>query len=296
MSEQLKILNEFYNNNKDNKLILSKEEIKQKMNKWLSSSEYYLNKEVYEKYFDEIVFGIDDGLCFTKTGVGYHDGTRFTFSEVEYMFSIISVHPVFEYSITGKDVKKCLFNLKEREKLFLNLKTTLLDPIKKVELEIERLVELEKIKKSKEDEKNRLIHLKKSKNNIINEFDVDGNGVIDLVEGNDFNLLLKRHQKQIIEIDRDYVHQFVKVSSYLKNKQKNIQLIFDSIKDTSSQQELKDYVGILKNEIHSYKLILFNSLNIIVSLVEDDMITFYEIYESFDKLNIFNSNWEIEVS
>ena len=26
------------------------------------------------------------------------------------------------------------------------------------------------------------------------------------------------------------------------------------------------------------------------------MVTFYEIYESFDKLNVFNSNWENEVS
>jgi hypothetical protein len=34
----------------------------------------------------------------------------------------------------------------------------------------------------------------------------------------------------------------------------------------------------------------------IVSLVEDDMITFYKIHNSFDKLNIFNSNWENEVS
>ena len=34
----------------------------------------------------------------------------------------------------------------------------------------------------------------------------------------------------------------------------------------------------------------------IISVVEDDLITFYEIYESFDKLNIFNSNWENEVS
>lgn len=34
----------------------------------------------------------------------------------------------------------------------------------------------------------------------------------------------------------------------------------------------------------------------IVSLIEDEMITFYEIYDMFDKLNIFDSNWEIEVS
>jgi hypothetical protein len=34
----------------------------------------------------------------------------------------------------------------------------------------------------------------------------------------------------------------------------------------------------------------------ITSLVESDLITFYEIYESFDQLGVFNSNWENEVS
>ena len=34
----------------------------------------------------------------------------------------------------------------------------------------------------------------------------------------------------------------------------------------------------------------------ITSLVNDDMIIFYEIHDSFDKLNMFNSNWENEVS
>jgi hypothetical protein len=32
------------------------------------------------------------------------------------------------------------------------------------------------------------------------------------------------------------------------------------------------------------------------ALVSDDLISFYEIYESFDKLNMFNSNWENEVA
>ena len=34
----------------------------------------------------------------------------------------------------------------------------------------------------------------------------------------------------------------------------------------------------------------------IISLIENDLITFYEIYETFDRINIFNSNWENEVS
>jgi hypothetical protein len=34
----------------------------------------------------------------------------------------------------------------------------------------------------------------------------------------------------------------------------------------------------------------------ITSLVDSDLTTFYEIYECFDQLGVFNSNWENEVS
>jgi methyl-accepting chemotaxis protein len=97
-------------------------------------------------------------------------------------------------------------------------------------------------------------------------------------------------------VDRNYVQQFVKVSSYLKTKKGNIQSIFNSIKDTQHQGELDIYVEILKGEIHTYNLILFNSLNMIVSLVEGDMITFYEIHEMFDTINMFDSKHEKDVS
>ena len=34
----------------------------------------------------------------------------------------------------------------------------------------------------------------------------------------------------------------------------------------------------------------------LVNLIEGEQFTFYELYEKFDKLNIFNTNWENEVS
>lgn len=135
------------------------------------------------------------------------------------------------------------------------------------------------------------------KENIFSELDKDNNGVIDVIEGeDDFMQLLKKHQEKISEYDKAYLQKFVKVFNYLKNKKENIQQIFLSMKDTHTQTALNDEIGILKNQIHSYNLILFHSINMIISLVEDDLITFYEIYESFDKLNMFNSNWENEVS
>jgi len=170
-------------------------------------------------------------------------------------------------------------------------------------------LEEERLKRLKEEEEKRLkreilglievlrlIKLNQSKSNVLSELDKDGNGEVDVIEGNDFNLLLKKHQKSIVEVDRTYVQQFVKISGYLKTKEKNIQSIFNLIKDTPNQEVLNEYVEVLKDDIHSYNLILFNSLNMIVSLVEDDMITFYEIHEMFDTLNMFDSKHEKDVS
>lgn len=161
--------------------------------------------------------------------------------------------------------------------------------------EIERIQNEEK--KTKEKEQQQLESLKKSQASLLLEFDKDGNGVIDAIEGSDdFMILIKKHQKKVIDVDKQLIQNFVRVSNYLKTKKQNIQDVFSSIKNTENQTQLDDNVGILKNQIHTYELLLFHSLNMIISIVEDDLISFYEIYESFDKLNIFNSNWENEVS
>lgn len=138
-------------------------------------------------------------------------------------------------------------------------------------------------------------NLKQMQSYIFQDLDKDGNGEVDVIEGDDFNKLLQKNQKKVIEIDRSYIQKFVKVSNYLQTKRKNIQLIFESIKN-ARYSELKEQANLLKNQIHIYEILLFHSISMIASLVDDNMIVFYEIYESFDKFGIFNSNWENEVT
>tara|TARA_B110000027_G_scaffold132943_1_gene160242 strand:- start:816 stop:2084 length:1269 start_codon:yes stop_codon:yes gene_type:complete len=157
----------------------------------------------------------------------------------------------------------------------------------------------ENVKKTKENKRIKILEKKKS--SILNKFDKDNNGIIDTIEDkNEFNQLLKKHQKIVIEkgkeFNQNYTHQFIKVGNYIKQKRSNLQLIFDCIKKVPNQKELNEYVKILDVEIHSYNLLLINSLILVISLIENDQITFYDIYERFDKLNIFNSNWENEVN
>jgi len=160
-----------------------------------------------------------------------------------------------------------------------------------------KIVQLEKdrVEKARIMEGDRIKKLDKNITNALNEVDKNNDGIIDLIE-NDFNKLLSKNQKIIIGIDKNYIHQFIKVSNFIKTKKQNIQKIFESIKNTRSQEELKEIISLLKNQIHSYELLVFHSINMMGALVSDDLISFYEIYESFDKLSIFNSNWENEVS
>ncbi len=156
------------------------------------------------------------------------------------------------------------------------------------------LEEIEKLILESKSEVN-LIQEKKSK--ISLELDKDNNGQLDLIEGgDDFLILLKKHQQKIIEIDRTYIQNFIKVSNYLTKKKENLQVIFVKLKDSKNQSQIDEFVEILNHEIYTYNVILLNSLHLINSLVEDDMITFYEIYERFDKLSMFTSNWENQVT
>lgn len=149
-----------------------------------------------------------------------------------------------------------------------------------------------KVIKQNEKIKEISIKLKNKKDNLFSKFDKDNNGKVDIVEGAYFKKFLSKHQNKISEIDKKYVHDFVKISKYIDSKKDNIQLIFDNISNVHTISELKNIEGLFKNQVHYYNTIIFHSLNMVNSLINNNFVTFYEIYEKFDELNIFESNWE----
>lgn len=146
----------------------------------------------------------------------------------------------------------------------------------------------ERFLREKDEEKQRFHIFQKS---LLSEFDKDGNGLLDTIEVEDeFLKLLKKHQSKIIEVDKSYIQKFVKVSDYHKTQRKNLQTIFENITKTKNEDELSRAIYLLKEQIHSYESLIFHSFNMLTSLVDDDLVTFYQIHSTFDKLNIFNSN------
>ena len=117
-----------------------------------------------------------------------------------------------------------------------------------------------------------------------------------------FYNILKHNQTKINEIDKEYVQKFVKLNNYLKEKSSNLSVIINKIiynlenKPKELIIEIEEEVNFFKGLIYSYNLMVNQSIIMLTSLVEDDTITFYETYEVFDKMNIFNTNWENEVN
>jgi hypothetical protein len=170
------------------------------------------------------------------------------------------------------------------------------------------LVEL--IKENNPKSKNEVLSLMNSLNtkksnffdNFSKEFDKNNDGKLDLLESNIFSDVLNMNQKLIIDKNPDYVHKFIKLSKHIKSKSQNLQLFFERTQQFISEndellvQESVDEIDFFKGLVNSYNLTLFHAINMVASFVEDDLFVFYEIYEAFDKLNVFNSNWENEVA
>ena len=133
------------------------------------------------------------------------------------------------------------------------------------------------------------------RNSILNNFEKNKKGEINLID-NDFLKILESNSEKITEVDKDYVHKFIKISNYLETKASNIKKIFKSLNNASNETELDEYIGLIKNQIHSYDLLSFHAINMIGAVISDDLITFYQIYEKFDKLGMFNTSWENKVA
>jgi len=168
----------------------------------------------------------------------------------------------------------------------------------------------EKIKKQQEQE---IILSKRNEelNDIILQLDNDGNGIVDIAESNDVLLkLVNAKQSKIIAIDKEYLQKFVRIANHLKYKKESIQgsfsILLEEKERFESEKKKKNelltdpeidnlmlYFEDLDKEIFEYNLLLVHSLNMLVALTDDEnLLTFYQIYEVFDQLNIFNSSWE----
>jgi hypothetical protein len=327
-TEAKTILEDFYQKN-HNSILLSKEEIIERSKlphqtpsmTWFGFTKDHIPKinpykviiKLSEDKVNEIIFGFRNGLFFSKSHFYF---VCYELSSKQINVELSKSIPLEEFAniqMVKHNKKDEIYykigldgfniNLKRGEKTLFQIGTC-----KYTSDEIQIIEKLKIVIKTFIDEKSNyeleqkllkekliLSKLHKSIDEIYSDLDKNNDGRVDLVD-NELNKLLSKNQKEIIDFDKNYIHQFIKISNYIKTKNQNTQRIFENIKETKNQNELNNQIQLLKNQIHSYNLLVFHSINMISALLIQDLITFYEIYESFDKLGIFNSNWENEVS
>lgn len=138
---------------------------------------------------------------------------------------------------------------------------------------------------------------KKVSDIVINEFDKNADGNLDVLDGENIIIdILNKNQKKISEFDHTIIQKLVRLNHYLNQKRTNLSELFELLKIIDDEKELQEFLPTFRNSIENYHSLLIHSINMIIGIKRSDLITFYEIYESFDKLGIFNSNWENEIS
>lgn len=302
---KIKVIKKFSHENRRNPEVLEFHELNELKTKMFSKSPFknYFSKN--SGYPDEwskenLLMILDGGIVFTYESIFVISGNDL------HKFNYTSFPDSFEF--TGRRItlgNKNITNFNSTSSKFNDtvLKRLLKEYSKELqifnEVENQRVQQLKKIEEQKKEEENKKREVIKNKVNeiITQEFDKDGNGVLDILEGDNVIMeLLEKYEKEITEFDYKQVQNFIKLDKFMGQKKKDLETIFDVLKGVDDMKNYEEIIEIFRKSIENYNLLLIHSLNMIVSLKDKKMIIFYEIFETFDKLNVFNSNWENEIS
>ena len=138
--------------------------------------------------------------------------------------------------------------------------------------------------------------LQKSKDSFFLEFDQNDNGKIDILEEKGFDDFLKRNQKAIVAVDRKLIQDFVKLSKFLRDKQANLVKVFSLIRDAKTNSSIKEFKETFEVQHYSYAVSLFEAYRMLLALIQDDMITFYEIHDEFESMRAFEAQWQKDLN
>jgi hypothetical protein len=136
-------------------------------------------------------------------------------------------------------------------------------------------------------------------------YDADDNNDLDVAETSNIELIIKQKQSAIRKIEkqenRNYLRDFTKINIFLDSFQKQLVNDYEDIQSfceienkislSSAQQKIETF----ENNITSYKALMSSLVLMVSNLVNDDLVSFFKLYDIFDKLSVFESNYEKKV-
>lgn len=117
-----------------------------------------------------------------------------------------------------------------------------------------------------------------------------------IYEDKSFSELLRINQPKIFEKDKSFIKNLVRLKNYIEIKQKDIISLIEEINSSSRIEYTDELIDILTSQVDYLKLLFIHSHSMLTAFLNDDLITFYEISESFDKFGVWNSKWEDDMT
>lgn len=215
------------------------------------------------------------------------------------VFSVISIYGLINYLFTRK--RKKIFNKEINE--IKKKKHIKVDEIKK-----NRTI-LDPIQQKLQDCKNEIDDLTNNVNRLElyivnsellrdtkNVLDKDDNLKLDLIESRHIDQIIEKNQVKIREIEKSenksYIPDLVKINIFLNDYQKGLIIEFDKIQSDIEILDYKNNLEIFKRDLNFYKVLITNLLLMIRNLINDNLVGYYKTHDMFDKLSIFESNYE----
>ena len=279
------------------RLILEKEleSIEIKISSFQNEFDFKEKKKSQRKVIIGIIlfyvsYGIADELDLTRSG---------DYGGFLIMCSVISIYGLINYIFTTK--RKKIFNKKFNE--IKKKKHIKVDEIKK------NSTILYPIQQKLQDCKNEIDDLSNNVNRLElylvnsellrdtkNVLDKDDNQKLDLVESTHIDQLIENNQVKIREIEKSenksYIPDLVKINLFLNDYQKGIIIEFDKIQSEIENVDYKNNLDIFKRDLNFYKVLITNLILMIRNLINDNLVGYYKTHDMFDKLSIFESNYE----
>ena len=120
----------------------------------------------------------------------------------------------------------------------------------------------------------------------------------DLVERpNKIKQLIISNQNKIVNADKRYVLDFLKIHNFLNIKHQQIIKTVETInKDVKVFKTIDSLSTLIIEQVNSYNIVYYYSLNMLVALLEGNYVFFYELYEKFDELGVFKNKFEKDLT
>ena len=143
-----------------------------------------------------------------------------------------------------------------------------------------------------------VLRTKKLAKNIVQQELVDnGLGISSIIEGENVLIdLVQKHEQIIIEVDYKLIQKIIRLNNFIKTRRENLLKLYSLIEEVESKSDLDDFLAVLSTSVDVYNALFVNAINMVVAIKDKRLVVFYEIYEIFDKLNVFDSRWEHELS